>query len=131
MIETEPGETSIVREIPLTTPRSLLRKRANGIDEALQWLSENKNALVELTLVTDTFITAKDRKQLSNAHNGIVTIIPEVINAEYLLECKQSQVDLNKSMEELFTEFFIYEKKQEPNEDIMNLFKEILGEESD
>lgn len=130
IIETEPGEKSIVREVELTTPRPLLRKRVKGVDEALQWLSENKDALVELTLVTDTFISAKERRILTNSHDGIVTIIPEVVNTEILTGKNRSQIDLNKSMEELFTEYFIHEKDQVPNEDIINLFREILGEEA-
>jgi exonuclease SbcD len=32
-------------------------------------------------------------------------------------------------MEELFRDYFKHEKGQEPNEDLMNLFKEVLAEE--
>ncbi|MDD4778458.1 MAG: exonuclease subunit SbcD [Fermentimonas sp.] len=131
LADLEPGEKAEVKKIELTTVRPLLRKRANGIDEAVEWLSENQEALVELTLVTDTFITALERRKLNSAHHGIVTIIPEVINPDLRVENRQKQIDLNKSMESLFIDYFTHEKGQEPNDDIMNIFREILAEEDE
>ena len=95
----------------------------------MQWLAENQDTLVELTLVTETFLTAMERRQLNAVHSGIVAIIPEVIDAGSLVGGQQKQIDLNQSMEELFRDYFKHEKGQEPNEDLMNLFKEILAEE--
>jgi DNA repair protein SbcD/Mre11 len=130
IIETEPGELAKVREVELTSGKRLLRKRAKGLEEALQWLGENQDALVELTLVTETFLTAMERRKLNAIHSGIVAIIPEVTDAENLMGSRQEQIDLNQSMEELFIDYFKHEKGQEPGEDLMNLFKEILAEEN-
>lgn len=129
MIDAEPGETADVREIELTRGKKLLRKRAEGMEEALQWLAQNQHALVELTLVTDTFMTAMERRQINAAHPGIVSIIPEVTNAANLLGCRQKQIDLSRSMEELFRDYFKHEKGQEPGVELMNLFTEILAED--
>ncbi|MFA6852760.1 MAG: exonuclease sbcCD subunit D, partial [Bacteroidales bacterium] len=126
-----PGEKAEIREIELSTVRPLLRKRVNGIDEAIEWLSENQNALVELTLVTDTFITPLDRRKLNSVHQGIVTIIPEVISEDLKVENRHKQIDLNRSMEELFSDYFTHEKGQAPSEDIMSIFREILAEEEE
>ena len=131
LVDAEPGETVSVREIPLTRGKRLLRKRAQGMEEALQWLTENRNALVELTLVTDTFLTAMDRRKLNAVHPGIVSLIPEVANATELMKHPQKQVDLNQSMEALFRDYFMHEKGQEPNDEIMQLFNEILAEEGE
>lgn len=131
MVDVAPGEIARVREVQLSTVRPLLRKRVYGVDDALDWLSANSNALVELTLVTDTYITAKDRRRLNAAHNGIVTVIPEVNNADLLVESSKKQIDLNQSMESLFNDYFTHIKGQIPNEDIMNLFREILAEEDE
>ena len=128
MIDAEPGETAGVREIELTSGKKLLRKRAEGLEEALQWLAYNKDALVELTLVTETFLTALERRQINAAHTGIVAIIPEVKNAANLTGSRQKQIDLSRSMEELFRDYFKHEKGQEPGEELMNLFTEILAE---
>jgi len=129
MIDLEPGMAAVVREIPLTRSKMLLRKRAEGIDEALQWLSENRDALVELTIVTDSFLTAMERRALIAAHPGIVSIIPEVTDREQLMESGQKQIDPTRGMDELFRDYFKHEKGQEPNEEIMQLFHEILAEE--
>ena len=129
IIEAEPGEATKVQEVELTQGKRLLRKRAEGLEEALQWLGENQDALVELTLVTETFLTAMERRKLNAAHPGIIAIIPEVTDAESLVGSQQKQINLSQSMEALFRDYFKHEKGQEPNEELMNLFTEILAEE--
>jgi len=131
LVEAEPGTPVKLREIELTACKKLLRKRAEGIEEALQFLNENQDCLVELTIVTDTFLTAADRKLLSGAHKGIVTIIPEVKNTEGLLSGSNKNIDLSKSMEELFSDYFRQVKGQKPNEDLIALFNEMLGQEEE
>ena len=128
LVDAEPGKVANVREIELIQGKKLLRKRAEGIDEAVLWLNENQDCLVELTMVTDTYLTARERKQLSAAHNGIVTIIPEVKNAAESFTGNKRSIDLTRSMEELFTDYFRHEKGQEPNAEVMKLFTEILAE---
>lgn len=131
LVDVEPGKVATVQELELTKGKKLLRKRAEGIDEALQWLNENPDCLVELTMVTDTYLTAQERKQLSAAHNGIITIIPEVKNASEFSGGNKKSIDLTKTMEELFTDYFRHEKGQEPNAEVMKLFTEILAEEGE
>jgi exonuclease SbcD len=131
LVDVESGNTAKVREIELTKGKKLLRKRAEGIDDAIQWLTNNPDCLVELTMVTDTFLTALERKQINAAHHGIVAIVPEVRNASELNAGIRKGIDLSKSMQELFVDYFRHEKGQEPNEDILKLFTEILAEEEE
>ncbi len=131
IVEAEPGQQATVRPVELTRVKPLLRHRAEGIEHALEWLSDNQDALVELTLVTGTFLTAADRRKLNTAHPGIVAIIPEVANARGLFMSRQKQIDLNQSMEALFRDYFLHEKGQEPNDEIMRLFHEIIAEEEE
>ena len=130
MIDVEPQEAAVVREVPLNRVKKLLRKRAHGVDEALQWLSGNSDALVELTIVTDTFLTALERKALNAAHSGIVTMIPEVTDVEPQVGSGKKQIDLNQSMETLFRDYFQHVKGQEANDELMQLFNEIMAEEA-
>ena len=127
LVDVDPGTKAIVKEIELTKGKRLLRYRAENMDEAMEWLEINQDSLVELTLVSDLYLTANDRKQLNNVHQGIVSLIPEIRNKE-LLTTTKSSLDLTKSMEELFKEYFMHEKGQEPNEKIKELFKEILSQ---
>ncbi|AHW60636.1 DNA repair exonuclease [Draconibacterium orientale] len=129
LVDADPGQIAAVRKIELNSGKRLLRKRAEGMEDALDWLSENQEALVELTLVTETYLNATDRKQLNKAHAGIVSIIPEVTNPDSSVGNQQKQIDLSRSMEELFHDYFMHEKGQEPNDDLKNLFTEILAEE--
>lgn len=129
IVDAEPGEKVKVTEKILTKGKKLMRYKAEGMEDAINWLTQNPNSLVELTLVTDTFLTAQERKQISAAHSGIVTIIPEVTNPNELAETGKKSIDLSKNMNELFRDYFKHTKSQEPNEEIMALFAEILSEE--
>ncbi|MCE5205885.1 MAG: exonuclease SbcCD subunit D [Porphyromonadaceae bacterium] len=131
LVEAEPGKSASLREIPLSRGKRLLRKKVTGMEEALHWLTGNQTALVELTLVTDTFLTAIDRRRLNAVHEGIVSLIPEVVNREELDGHPSSHIDLSQSMETLFRDYFTYEKGQAPNEEIMQLFREMLAEEDE
>ena len=130
VIDAEPGKKAKVEKKLLTKGKKLLRYRADGMEDAINWLTENHDCLVELTMVTDTFLTAQERKQLAAAHNGIITIIPEVINANELTATDKKSIDLSKNMNELFSDYFKHAKGQEPNKEIMELFNEILAEEN-
>ncbi|PIX35819.1 MAG: exonuclease sbcCD subunit D [Bacteroidetes bacterium CG_4_10_14_3_um_filter_31_20] len=123
------GQKAIVKEIALTKGKKLLRHKAESIADAIEWLKSNQESLVELTIVSNTYLSAKDRKQLVNTHNGIINIIPEIKNKE-ILNYNNAQIDISKNIDELFKEYFIHEKGQEPNENIMNLLKEVLSEEA-
>jgi exonuclease SbcD len=129
IVDALPGKDVQVSEIELSKGKKLLRKRAETMDQAMQWLNENQDCLVELTMVTDTYLTAQERKQLMAAHNGIVAIIPEVKNVSDLVAGNKKNIDLTRTMEELFTDYFRHEKGQEPNEEVMKLFTEILAED--
>ncbi|GAB1452417.1 exonuclease SbcCD subunit D [Draconibacterium sp.] len=131
IIDAKPGEKVKITEKPLSKGKKLLRYKAVGMEDALDWLRQNPDCLVELTLVTDTFLTAQERKQISAAHSGIVTIIPEVTNPNEFAATNKKSIDLSKNMNELFRDYFKHAKGQEPNEEIMKLFTEILAEDND
>ncbi len=128
IIDAEPGKPVSVNKIPLKSGRRLLRKRFEDIDPAVKWLSENPNTFVELTIVSDTYLKTEDRKRLYNVHDGIVTIIPEVKNNTASPLEQRPDIDLAKSMNDLFEDFFFHAKGQKPNDGIKELFKEIVGE---
>lgn len=128
--EIQPGKPAEIQEIELSKGKRLLRKRAESVEEAVEWLQEYPNSLVELTMATETYLTAEERKRLYAAHDGIVLLIPDVQNKQMNGEKTQQAIDLNKNMEELFKDYFRSAKGQEPGESILQLFKEILSEEA-
>lgn len=129
LADIKPSKPAEITEIELIQGKKLLRKRSESIDEAVEWLSNHSNTLVELTMVTETYLTAEERKRLNAAHDGIVTLIPEVKSQNTSGSDTSRTIDLNKSMEALFRDYFFHAKGQEPSKSILNLFKEILSEE--
>lgn len=127
LVEVYPKQPAKFTPIELTKGKRLLRKRAEGIEEAIGWLCENQDALVELTMVTETFLTADDRKKLLTAHSGIVSIIPEIRNLE-ITDNGNGNIDITKDMESLFIDYFTHSKCQAPGNELISLFKEVLSE---
>jgi exonuclease SbcD len=126
LIEAEPGQAVQVNPVPLYQGRTLLRKRFTAVEEAVQWLSQHPDTYVELTLVSDTYIESKVKKVLYETHDGIVSIIPEITGEQHKEDRGQSKMDLNKNIREIFKDYIHQKKGQQPNEELMALFNEIL-----
>ena len=127
LLDALPNEAISFRRIPLTNGRVLIRHRALGTDQAIQWLSQNPNVLVELTLVTDNYISAADRKAILQAHDGIVALIPEIlVNDEP--ETLRKSIDLGQEMDELFKSYFKSKLGQDVNQELLDMFQEIKAE---
>lgn len=128
LIDAVPNHPVEYLKVPLSSGKRLHRKKFEGLEEALLWLSENQEALVELTLVSDDYMSSDERKALYQAHSGIITMIPEVRNKDILRD-EGSSIDLNQSIDELFGQYFQFKHGQLPNEEIIELFKEIRAEQ--
>ncbi|GGC11979.1 metallophosphoesterase family protein [Dyadobacter sediminis] len=130
IIEAEAGLLAGYRPIELQKGKKLRRKSFQDIEEAIVWLKENPEDLVELTIVSDHYLEAADKKRLTEAHSGLIQIIPQIRKEE--LSDSASQIDLSLSVEKLFLEYFKNKNKgQEPSEGLMEVFREVLGSEED
>lgn len=131
IVDAEPGKEMVRKEVMLHAGRKLVRKRFEEIDPAVEWLGLNQEPFVELTIVSDTYLPSEHKKRLHDAHQRIVTIIPESRNSARLASGQGSNaIDLTKNMEDLFIDYFKYKKSQVPGERILALFREIMaGEE--
>lgn len=130
LIDAEPGQAVTVTPVPLKTGKRLLRPRFKRVDEAVDWLTQNPNCYAEITLQTPTYLTSEERRQLQQAHESLVTIIPDVREVEDEEQETTQAIDLTQSIETLFTSYFKNENKgQEPNERLLHLFKEVLATE--
>lgn len=128
IVDVKAGGKANVERCELTRGRPLIRKTFDNIDKASEWLSENQSALIELTIKADDYLTAADRKRLNSIHNGIISIIPDIKNRD-IISSSTNDIDLKKSREELFKEFFKARKGQNVNDEILDLFREITAEE--
>jgi len=112
MVEVAPNETATYQKIALTKGRPLTRKKFFSVDETVDWLQQNPNHLVELTLVSDTFLKADDIKRINQAHDGIITIIP-IVNLQDQAEGNKSiQVNLEQDIQGLFADYFKTQKQK-------------------
>ena len=125
ILEAEAGKPVSYEKIELLKGKRLLRKRTESIEEAITWLQENQDAIVELTVVSESYLSAVDRKLLLDTHPALF-ILPEIKN-QSTEEGKTKVIDLSQNLEELFKSYFAHSKGQEPNEEIMALFKEVLS----
>ncbi len=129
IVDAIPGKKAATKDVLLASGKRLLRNRFEDVDEAVEWLVDNPNVFVELTIVSDQYLAAADRKRLLEAHAGIVAIIPESRGQGIGGPAQANAIDLTKGMEELFLDYFKHKKGQEPGERIVNLFKEVISEE--
>ncbi|MGX5686144.1 metallophosphoesterase family protein [Chryseobacterium cucumeris] len=127
IIDAEPGKTVSYEKKLLKSGRALVRKTFTAIDDAVQWLGENPNTFIELTLESETFLTADERRLIYQSHNGIVHLIPKIKNLE-LAENQNQEINLSHDIDILFKDYFKSKNGgQEANEELMNLFNEILN----
>ncbi|WP_433627521.1 metallophosphoesterase family protein [Chryseobacterium cucumeris] len=127
IIDAEPGKIVSYEKKILKSGRALVRKTFSSIEDAVQWLSANPNTFIELTLESETFLTADERRIIYQSHNGIVHLIPKVRNLE-LGESQTHEINLSQDIDILFKDYFKSKNGgQEANEELMNLFNEILN----
>ncbi|HHG83475.1 MAG TPA: exonuclease subunit SbcD [Bacteroidetes bacterium] len=131
LIDAEPGQPVSFRSEKLRDGRGLHRETFDDIDVAVEWLQANSEDFVELTILTDSFITGVDRKRLVAAHKRIIGPIPCFTNPELLAENGAVVADLSRSREALFEDYFLYRRGVSPGDEILDLFREITGKEAE
>lgn len=128
LLNAEPNQPIQYQKISLKSGKQLVRKSFEDVSKAVEWLRENPNTIVELTIVTDTYLTAVERKALYDAHPHIFIHL-QVKNLEKNATNSSHQLDLTRDIESIFIDYFQQKNKQVPNEQILNIFREILAEE--
>lgn len=128
IIEAQAGQPVSYRSIGLTQGRPLFRVKFDNLAETLAWLEANPYCFVEITFVADESIDAATRKAIMKAHDGIVSLIPQLKNTGGQESFALHVDDLGKDMETLFRMYYQSEKGQEPNAKLLGLFKEIISQ---
>jgi len=127
IIEAELNKVISFEKIALENGKPLIRKTFDSVEKTIEWLQENPNTLVELTLESETFLKAEERKLIYQSHGGIVHLIPKVRNQDFN-DNNLSEINLNQDIQALFKDYFKSKNGgQEPNEDLINLFNEIAS----
>lgn len=130
LLEARAGELINYQPIGLKKGKKLSHGKFDNIDDAISWLHDHSEDLVMLTIVSDNYLEATDKKRLTEAHSALIQIIPQIrrINESESV----TEIDLTLSMEKLFGEYFKSKNKgQEPSDGLMEVFREVLGEEGE
>ncbi|MEY4935563.1 MAG: hypothetical protein RIS64_1922 [Bacteroidota bacterium] len=128
IIDIEPNQKVIHRKVALESGRKMMRVVFQTIEKALEWLEQNQNIWVLLTLETDNYLGAATKKQLYDAHDGLVSIIP-LLKSDKALLPNESDPHTPKTMQTVFVDYFKYKQKGlAPSSSLMDLFEEVLGE---
>ena len=127
-VELEPGGNASVERIAVDAGRRIMRKRFSDIDAAVAWLNDNRDVYVELLIECERYISAAERRRLHESHDGITAVIPVNGNAsEESSGSSDKRPDLSETMEELFCSFFEYSKGTKPDQEILELFREVAA----
>ena len=132
IIDVEPNQKPDIQTVTLTKTKKLLRGRFEDIDEAIAWLHEYPDALIDLTIVSDSYMTNQNRRLLNETHKYLVRLTAEIKSQNAADTEGSSVIDIGGNMRDLFTDFFKHKNKgQEPNTELLALFDEILAENED
>jgi exonuclease SbcD len=126
LVNAQPNQPVAVQPLPLQSARKLLRFATDSVEGAVQWLEQNPEAYVELTLVLDKYLAADERARLHGAHERLVAIIPEMSVGDGA-GTNVPPIDLNLGMEELFGRYFFSRFGQQPSAQHLSLFREVCA----
>ncbi|NSW89186.1 MAG: exonuclease SbcCD subunit D [Firmicutes bacterium] len=131
IIDAEPGKEADIKEIFLDCGKPLKRWQArDGIMQAFEWCEtgRDKNAWIDLEIITDRPFTAEEQKKLRQLHPGIINIRPVLkndITEEIAFENREG-----RKIDQLFREFYKLRTGTEISEELMSVFLEVLNEGS-
>ncbi len=129
IVDVEPGKKAELKAVELKQGKRLLRFTAEGMKNAEELLLSNQTALIELTLKTDEYISAKDRQHLHGLHDGIVTLIPQLKSKQPGHNSNKS-IEIGKDFKALFADYFIHANGIAPNLSILNLLDEVIADQN-
>src|SRR5690606_6385535 len=127
LVNAQPAQPVVYQAIPLTKGRPLCRKNFNNLPDTLAWLEQNPYCFVEITYMTEEAIDATTRRAIMKAHDGIISLIPQLPKEQLSPQGLQAE-DLNEDMVTLFGRYYQSSQGIAPNEEIINLFKEIISQ---
>lgn len=130
LVEVEPSRVADYTPLELGSGKKLLRHTAKTVDEAVEWLSENQTAWVEVKMNTPTFLTGEDTRRLKAAHAGLIGILPpDLNNTNNDGEAAAGHtIDLRQPVEQLFRQYFEHKHGQPPSDSLTALFDEVRGD---
>jgi DNA repair protein SbcD/Mre11 len=127
-VDLKPGEEAKIEEVYLKNYKPIEVWKCKGTEQAITMCKENsdRDVWVYLEIETDEYISQEDMKLMNEYKKDIVEIVPKIIS-EQIEEVAADSIK-EKSMGELFREFYMSQRGTEPKGEIMELFLSIAQE---
>ena len=129
IVDIKAGEKPEIKPVYFNNYKPIEVFKCNGIEEALQVCEENKDREIwaYFEIKTDEVISQSSIKKMKEYLKDIVEIKP-IITSDYEYE----EIDIKeKSMGQLFSEFYKFREKCEPRGEIMDLFLNLVSKEGE
>ncbi|OBR92117.1 nuclease SbcCD subunit D [Clostridium ragsdalei P11] len=131
IIDVKAGEKCIVKDIEFKTYKPIEVWKCKSIQDAIEKCEENKdrNCWVYLEITTDRYIREDEIKIMKTTKKDIIEIMPKIA------EKSNDNFDINsfsqKSFKDIFKEFYLKERKVEPQEELVNMLLSVMeGDEN-
>ena len=129
IVEIHANETPVVEQVYFNNYKPIEVFKCDGIEEALKVCEENKDRDIwsYFEIKTDEVISQENIKKMKEYLKDIIEIKP-IITSHY----EEENIDLKeKSMAQLFNDFYKLKEKCEPRGELMDLFLNIVSEEGE
>ena len=129
IVEIHANETPVVEQVYFNNYKPIEVFKCDGIEEALKVCEENKDRDIwsYFEIKTDEVISQENIKKMKEYLKDIIEIKP-IITSHY----EEENIDLKeKSMAQLFNDFYKFKEKCEPRGELMDLFLNIGSEEGE
>ena len=129
IVDLKVGESPIIQSIYFKNYKPIEVFKCNGIEEAIKICDDNKdrNIWSYFEIKTEHVISQSEIKKMKELLDDIIEIRPIITS-----ECNEEEIDINeKSMGELFKEFYQFSTGLDPRGELMDLFLDIISEEGD
>lgn len=128
ILDIQPVTAPHYQRITLSSGYPLLRYRTDREDLAMEFLAANQHAYIELTMVSQSYLSGDLKMRLELAHPRLF-IVPE--SKEALEESGSAAFTTRlDQIDEVFGAFFKEQKGVDPDDALWSLFHELLNEET-
>lgn len=131
IIDVKSGEEADISKVFFRNYKPIELWKCNSIEEAIEKCEENreKNSWVYLEIKTDRVLYQEEIKKIKELKKDIIEIKPVIKGEEE--SNKEYENMTEKSMKEIFLEFYKKSRSVEPTEELTDLFLSVVCEEEE
>lgn len=131
MVDLKVGEEAKVETLYLSNYKPIEIWKCNGVEEAIEKCKENsdREVWVYLEIKTDEYISQEHIKEMNEHKKDIIEIVPKLIVSEEEEVSFESLQE--RSMEQLFRDFYLSQRGTEIKDELMELFLSIVNEDEE